>query len=255
MKGKGSWIKGTVYVLIVFYNMFVNEGEVLMSFTMIGCFQKYGGWPMKVIDTCQKFYNQFGRYPKYIQMNDKTLESLFEEANEAFLDPYSEEHAVRDSNGELLLPLEKKGEEYETSKNLLPSDKEFLDKYLEEQKAEEEEESQDYGIEGEKFTAYIEENEDDDSWEDYGSEIEDIFDDFEDFDEEDDDTIYPKEFGPNDDCTVSFVTNKFELIFLEGNELGDDYYVVRFGDGPSGGGEDFEEEEILEIKQNLLLAA
>lgn len=191
-----------------------------MSFTMIGYFQKYGGWQMNVINTCQKFYNQFGRYPNYIQMNDKTLDFLFDEDKEAFLDPYSEEHAVRDSRGTLLLPLEKNEDQtYEIPKNISCSDKEFLENYLEQNKNIDEEETEfDFGIE-----------------------------------EEED--IYPQIFGVNDDYTVSFVTNKFELMFLEGNELEDDYYIVHFGSGPSGGGEEFEEEEIEEIKQNILLVA
>ena len=73
--------------------------------------------------------------------------------------------------------------------------------------------------------------------------------------EDEEESVYPIQFGTNDDCTVSFITNKYELKFLEGNNLPDDYYIVQFGDGPDDGGEDFEEEETDELPQKLKLAA
>lgn len=69
------------------------------------------------------------------------------------------------------------------------------------------------------------------------------------------DVIFPVMFGPNDDSTVSFVTNKFELKFLEGEDLPEDYFIVQFGDDPDGGGEDYEEETYQVNLQLKLLAA
>ena len=66
------------------------------------------------------------------------------------------------------------------------------------------------------------------------------------------DCIYPMYFGGNDDCTVSFITNKFELKFLEGDDLPDDYFIVQFGEGPTDGGEDFDVETeniVLELRK------
>lgn len=169
-----------------------------MSYVMFGFFPKYGGWPMKVIETCQHFYEKYNRYPNFIRMNDKTMDALFDENEKAALEPYSKEHAVRDTSGKILLPI-----------------------YPEDEVLEED-------------------------W----SNIFDA-DDSEELEEDDEDCIRPLEFGVNDDCTVSFITNKFELDFLEGDNLPDDYFIVQFGDDPDGGGEDFEEEteEVpLEIK-------
>ena len=60
----------------------------------------------------------------------------------------------------------------------------------------------------------------------------------------DDEECYPLYFGPNDDCTVSFVTNKFELKFLEGEDQTENCFEVRFGDLPDfDGGEDIFEED------------
>ena len=74
-----------------------------MSFMMFGYFPKYGGWPMIVIETCQRFYEKYNRYPNFIRMKEKTMDALFDENEKAALDPYSEEHAVRDTNGKLLM--------------------------------------------------------------------------------------------------------------------------------------------------------
>lgn len=187
-----------------------------MSFVMFGTFNKYGGWQMKVIETCQRFYEKFDRYPNYIRMKEKTMDALFEEADKAYQDPYSEEHAVRDSKGNLMLPVQMKNES---------------------------------GFESDEW------DEDYDSWEDYGEYSDEDFSDTMEEIPEEEDVIYPVRFSPNEDCTVSFVTNKFELKFLEGEDLPEDYYIVQFGEGPEDGGEDFEEEEAEELPQQEMLSA
>ena len=186
-----------------------------MSFVMFDNFIKYGGWQMKIIETCQRFYEKYNRFPNYIRMKEKTMDALFDEDEQAFLDPYSEEHAVRDLKGELLIPLQiTEDDSYKEPEELADSDKNFINDYIETHTPEEKD-------------IIIEE----------------------------DDVIYPMEFGVNDDGTVSFITNKFELVFLEGEELPEDYYIVQFGEGPDDGGEDFEEEDSEELPQITLLAA
>lgn len=63
--------------------------------------------------------------------------------------------------------------------------------------------------------------------------LESIFD----YGDEDDFLPYPVSFGPNDDGTVSFETNKYELYFLEGEDLFDDYFVVQNDGDPDDGEE------------------
>lgn len=175
-----------------------------MNYVMFGYFQKYGGWPMTVIDVCKRFYEKYNFYPNYIRMKEKTMDSLFDENEKAFKNPESEEHAVTDSDGNILIPVCK--EEDVTCE-------EFIESLFEE--------NEEFGI---------------------------IMDD----DFEEDDCIYPIFFGGNDDCTVSFITNKFELKFLEGGDLPDDYFIVQFGDGPTDGGEEFDVETeniVLELKK------
>ena len=186
-----------------------------MSYVMFGFFPKYGGWPMTVIETCQRFYEKYNRYPNFIRMKEKTMDALFDENEKASLDPYSEEHAVQDTNGNLLLAIHSDDdtEEEIDSFNCDDSD-DFYSSY-----------------ENEDFESIIED------------------------DIEDDECIRPTFFGPNDDCTVSFVTNKFELKFLEGDDLPDNYFIVQFGDGPDDGGEDFEEEESVPEQKKITLAA
>lgn len=185
-----------------------------MSFVMSGVFQKYGGWQLNIIQTCQRFYEKYKKYPNYIRMTDKTMDALFEENEKAFLDPYSEEHAVYDSKGEFLLPLKVDDENnsYTKPQQLTEKDGTLLEGYVENHIP----------------------SEDEEEWKSFSDEY---------FENDSDDTIYPLEFGINDDCTVSFLTNKFELFFLEGNGLPDDYYIVQFGDGPHDGGEDDDEIE------------
>lgn len=185
-----------------------------MSYVMFGYFPKYGGWPMTVIETCQRFYEKYNRYPNFIRMKEKTMDALFDENEKAFNEPESEEHVVTDTNGNLL--------------KLIHSD---------------DEDSFENVYEDEEINEFVESIESSYENEDIESIIED--------DSEDDECICPIYFGANDDCTVSFATNKFELKFLEGEDLPDDYFIVQFGDGPDDGGEDFEEEteEVpLEIK-------
>ena len=186
-----------------------------MSFVMFDNFSKYGGWQMKIIETCQRFYEKYDRFPTYIRMKEKTMDALFNEDEQAFLDPYSEEHAVRDSNGELLIPLQVTEENsYKGPEELTPADKNFINDYIKIHTPEEKEIIM-----------------------------------------EEDDVIYPMEFGVNDDGTVSFITNKFELVFLQGEELPENYYIVQFGDGPDDGGEDYEDVDSVELPQITLLAA
>ena len=185
-----------------------------MSYVMFGYFPKYGGWPMTVIDVCKRFHAKYNRYPNFIRMKEKTMNALFDENEKAFNDPESEEHAVTDTNGNLLMLIHS-------------DDEDSFEEFYEEEEVNEFVESIESSYENEDIESIIE-------------------DDF-----EDDECIRPTYFGPNDDCTVSFATNKFELKFLEGEELPDDYFIVQFGDGPDDGGEDFEEEteEVpLEIK-------
>lgn len=204
-----------------------------MAFVMNGIFNKYGGWQMVLIETCQKFFEKYNRYPNFIRMNEKTMDALFDENEKAFLDPYSEEHAVRDSNGEILIPLNVTDENnYEGPENLHEKHKEFIDDYVETHSPDE---------------VY-------ESWMNY-DDVSDETEENEFIIEETEETIYPIQFGPNDDGTVSFITNKFELKFLEGEDLPEDYYIVQFGDGPDDGGEDFEEEESDELPQIQILAA
>ncbi|MCR5312518.1 MAG: hypothetical protein K6E54_02510, partial [Bacteroidaceae bacterium] len=65
-----------------------------MSYVMFGYFPKYGGWPMTVIETCQRFYEKYNRYPNFIRMKEKTMDALFDENEKAFNEPESEEHVV-----------------------------------------------------------------------------------------------------------------------------------------------------------------
>lgn len=170
---------------------------------------------MKIIETCQRFYEKYDRFPTYIRMKEKTMDALFNEDEQAFLNPYSEEHAVRDSNGEPLIPLQVTEENsYKGPEELTPADKNFINDYIKIHTPEEKEIIM-----------------------------------------EEDDVIYPMEFGVNDDGTVSFITNKFELVFLEGEELPENYYIVQFGDSPDDGGEDYEDVDSVELPQITLLAA
>ena len=194
-----------------------------MSFVLFGNFNGYGGWQAKIIDVCQNFFEKYDRYPNFIRMKEKTMDALFDEADKEFEDPYSEEHAVRDSEGNILIPLHIDSETRNLGRpeNLPESDIEYFDDYIEEYN------NSDYET----------------------RENDDIIDD------DDNETIYPKFFGPNDDGTVSFITNKFELKFLEGEDLPDDYFIVQFGDGPEDGGEDFEENESEPEQKKITLAA
>ena len=76
-----------------------------MSFVLFGNFNGYCGWHTKIIDVCQNFYEKYDRYPNFIRMKEKTMDALFDESDKEFEDPYSEEHAVRDSEGNILIPL------------------------------------------------------------------------------------------------------------------------------------------------------
>lgn len=165
-----------------------------MAFVLFGSFNGYSGWENKIIEVCTTFFEKYQRFPNYIRMKETTMEFLFEELDLETENP--EEHAVKDSNGNLLLPVQIK---------------------------------------------------DDDSWDDVK------IDDYE--SQSENDVIYPVMFGLNDDSTVSFVTNKFELKFLEGEDLPEDYFIVQFGDDPDGGGEDYEEETYQVNLQLKLLAA
>lgn len=151
------------------------------AFVMISSFETYTGWQMKVMDVCQKFYEQYDCYPNFIRMKETTLNELFDECDREYENPDSEEHAVCDSKGNVLIPIQ---------------------------------------IDG------IEPVDDNDT-----------------FYDEDDDTVYPIEFGPQADMTLSFITNKYELKFLEGEELPDGYFVVQLGEGPDDGGEDAAEQK------------
>lgn len=175
-----------------------------MNFVMFGCFQKYGGWPMTVIDVCKRFYEKYKFYPNYIRMKEKTMDALFEENEKAYDNPEAEEHIVTDSAGNILIPVCREDD---------VSKEEFIESLFDD--------------EG-----------------DFGIIMDDEF--------EEDDCIYPMYFGGNDDCTVSFITNKFELMFLEGDDLPDDYFIVQFGEGPTDGGEDFDVETeniVLELRK------
>ena len=44
-----------------------------MSFFLYDNFDKYDDWDAKLVDTCQKFYDKFERYPNYVRMNEKTF--------------------------------------------------------------------------------------------------------------------------------------------------------------------------------------
>lgn len=202
-----------------------------MSFVMFGNFQKYCGWQMNVVETCQKFYKKYERYPTYIRMSDKTLDALFDEDEKAFQDPYSKEHAVYDSNGEILLPLAI-NQDYSYSKPGCLT--------------------QEHSILLDNYSASHPLSEDDELWQNYEDDSEQQDDAVE---QDDSDSIYPIEFGVNEDRTVSFITNKFELLFMEGNGMPDDYYIVQLGDGPDDGGEDFDESETEETAGKLRLVA
>ena len=184
-----------------------------MSYVMFGFFPKYGGWPMTIIETCQRFYEKYNRYPNFIRMKEKTMDALFDENEKAALDPSSEEHTVRDTNGNLLIPIHRDDDTEEEIDSFNDDNSEEISS----------------SYENEDFESIIDEEPE----------------------ENDEDCIRPVEFGVNDDCTVSFITNKFELMFLEGDDLPDNYFIVQFGDGPDDGGEDLEEETedvSLEIK-------
>ena len=194
-----------------------------MSFVLSGSFDGYCGWQTKIIDVCQNFYKKYDRYPNFIRMRERSMDALFDEADKEFEDPYSEEHAVRDIEGKILIPLriESETRNLERPDNLPESDIEYFDNYIEEYN------NSDYET----------------------REKNDIMEDGE------NDVIYPKSFGPNDDGTVSFITNKFELKFLEGEDLPEASFVVQFGNGPEDGGEDFDEEETEPAQGIVLLAA
>lgn len=174
-----------------------------MAFFIFGSFNGYHGWQLQIIRTCQKFHEQYGRYPTYIRMKEKTLDALFDENELAFADPYSEEHAVYDSAGNLLLPIQVIDE---NTPDELPD---------EASEAQEMDETQ----------------------------------------ETDDDVIYPMLLGTNSDGYMSFQTNKFELLFLEGEDLPEGYFIVQFGDGPDDGGEEFDEDVAEATKEEKRLAA
>lgn len=204
-----------------------------MAFFMYGNFEKFGGWQMVLIKTCQEFYEKYERYPNYIRMKEKTMDALFDENEKAFLNPYSEEHAIRDSNGKILIPLNVTDENKPDGlDDLTESDRFFIDDYAGTHCPDE---------------VY-------DSWMNYESisleTEEDVF-----FEGEIEEAIYPIQFGVNDDGIVSFITNKFELKFLEGEDLPENYYIVQFGDGPEDGGEDYEEDDSDEQSQIHELAA
>lgn len=216
-----------------------------MSFSMYGCFTRYGNWEMNIINTCQRFYEKYDRYPTCILVKQITADKLFEEMRLASLDPYSEEHAVYDSNGVLLLPLDVKEDgNYELPDSIKQEDRKFLEAVAQKHNSE---------------------LEDDDSWMDYETDDDSQADDAGDYDSytseedtgetEETETIIPMEFGLNDDETVSFKTNKFELFFLVEESLPEDYYIVQYGDGPYDGGEDDEESEVEETPLLKQLAA
>lgn len=181
-----------------------------MPFVMFDSFINYGGWQMKVIDTCQKFFEKYERYPDFIRMKEKTMDKLFDECEAAYKDPYSEKHILRDAAGAVLIPL-----------------------------------------------GATDDDDDFSYYEDWSEDLEDSIEekdlpcDFEynDIEDNNDECIYPVRFGPNPDETLSFITNKFELKFLEGEDLPEDYYIVQFGDGPDDGGEDIEEDICESVNQ------
>ena len=190
-----------------------------MAYVMFGNFASYPGWQTKIITLCKAFYEKYDVYPDFIRMKEKTMDALFDESELAFENPYSEEHCVRDSKGNLLIPVQmENNDDIHKPENLLEADDSSVDEYF-----------------------Y------DDFWEDYES-----FDDNDDFEK---DEIYPVQFGANDEGIVSFITNKFELKFLEGEDLPDDYFIIQYGDGPGDDdGEDLEDEEDTEqsLKINLV---
>lgn len=178
-----------------------------MSFFLYDNFDKYDDWDAKLVDTCQKFYDKFERYPNYVRMNEKTLDALFNEV----------ENAVKKTKGHVIVPE---------------------GRIVECQMPEEE----DYGeVPVDDYMEIDEFEEDEDFWGDVDLSG---------------DNIYPKSFGVNDDCTVSFVTNKFELKFLDGEKLPEKCFIIQFGSGPDDGGEDFEcETEETEGKMQIFQLA
>lgn len=182
-------------------------------------------WQHQIIEAGIKFYEKYKVQPQFIRIKDEVLDSLFEEAEKNYLNPLNSEHSILNQEGVEIVPSRRDAfdpnSEARTAEGFTTGREDFED-------------NQD------EFSIRVysmDDDEDEIDYEDDEIELDDEFYEVYEFNygEEDFDTdssVLLDSFGFTEDGRIEFVTSKYSLYFLEGDDLTEDPFALNYGDNP-----------------------
>lgn len=180
-------------------------------------------WQHQIIEAGIKFYEKYKVQPQFIRIKDEVLVSLFEEAEKNYLNPIDSNHSILDGEGVEIVPLRR--DVTDSNSEAVCADGFTIGRDDEENDFEDEDEDIEICSDDEIEL-------DDEFYEVYEFN----------YDEEDFDTdssVLLDSFGFTEDGRIEFVTSKYSLYFLEGEDLDDNSFALNYGENP-----DSEEEEM-----------
>lgn len=176
-------------------------------------------WQHQIIEAGNKFYEKYKLFPQFIRVKDEVMDLLFEEAERNYFNPLDSEHSVLDSEGDEIVPVRR--DVSEADSEYAPADGFTV--------------GRDAGVvnaEDDDFPIHVYPL-DDEAGDEYEEEDEAL-----DFDTDSDSPVILRSFGCRADGRVSFTTSKYQLFFIEGEDLEKDSFALNYGEDP-----DAEEDE------------